>query len=103
MRTENLLPILSLHAFYDFAKLDINDKVTLLKKEGVFLDQDSEKGIITCLYFLQGFFVEIIYSQATSGLLHIIPFKQGYKIGMLMNATKKHASTHKTVFECCAN
>src|SRR4051812_48337619 len=80
MRTENLLPILNIKSFYDFVKSNINEQVKLLKKEGVFLDHDSEQETITCLYFLQGFFAEVIFSKTTKDLIEIVPFKQGYKI-----------------------
>jgi hypothetical protein len=103
MRTENLLPILNIKSFYDFVKLDTNEQIKLLKKEGVFIDQDLEKETITCLYFLQGFFVEVTFGKDTKDLIDIIPYKQGYKISMLMNASKQHAVTHKTAFEICAN
>lgn len=103
MRTDNLLPILNIQCFYDFVKLNIADQVKLIKKDGIFLDQDSDKAEITCLYFVQGFFVEVIFGKDEEELRGIIPFKQGYKISMLLKANKSHSAKHKTVFECCAN
>ncbi|PBQ31202.1 hypothetical protein CNR22_05290 [Sphingobacteriaceae bacterium] len=103
MRTENLLPLLNIQSFYDFVKLSISEQVNLLRKDGVFLDQDSEKEGITCLYFLQGFFVEVVFGGEASEIQDIIPYKQGYRISMLINASRKHSATHKTTIECCAN
>lgn len=103
MRTENLLPILNTQSFYDFVKLSKIEQVNLLRKDGIFLDQDSEKEEITCLYFLKGFFVEVAFGGTASELLDIIPYKQGYRLSMLLRAKKSHTTKHKTTFECCAN
>ena len=103
MRIENLLPILNIQSFCDFVKLNTLDQVKLIKKEGVFLDQDSDKNEITCLYFVQGFFVEVVFGKNEEDLRDIIPFKQGYKISMLLNANRSQSAKHKTAFECCAN
>jgi hypothetical protein len=80
MKINTIQPVLNLQSFYDFVKLSKADQQSVLLQEGVFLDLDSEKDVLTRLYFLKGFFVELIFNKKLNTVVEMIPYKQGYKI-----------------------
>lgn len=66
-------------AFYEFARMNSSEKALVLKKSGLLLDKDQEKGQSVNLYFLNGFFVEETISRKENKV-DIIPYKHGYRL-----------------------
>lgn len=67
-------------SFYEFAKLNDEDKATELMNNGVLLDKDLEKEQAVNLYYLNGFFVEETISKKQNRVVDIIPYKHGYRL-----------------------
>lgn len=80
MRTNIYQSIENLKSFHDFNKLSITEKKELLSAEGIFLDLESEDDLVTRLYFLNGFFVEEVFSRSKNEIVELIPYKKGFKI-----------------------
>jgi hypothetical protein len=80
MKTEILQPNLNLQSIVDFVRLNKTQQITMLAEEAVLLDLDTEKKTITRLYFIDGFFVEEIFSRALNKVIDIIPYRKGFRI-----------------------
>ena len=46
----------NLKSFYEFAKMNTNEKVAELMNNGVLIDNDNEKDEAINLYYINGFF-----------------------------------------------
>lgn len=66
------------HAFNEFIKLNTIEKYNLLFKSGLLVDNYIEKDFLLNLYFINGFFVEVLLSKEENTIMDIVPFKQGY-------------------------
>jgi len=99
----NLHSILNLQSFYDFVKLSKTQKEELLITEGVFLDLDNEKDLVTRLFFLKGFFVEEIFCRSLNEVMDIIPYKQGYRIESYLKTETCSLSDRPYYFQYCTN
>src|SRR5688572_8374145 len=62
---------------YDYIKLDLNDRANLLWDEGVFIEKYIDLQIITNLYYLDRFYVEVVLSNKDGRISEITPFKSG--------------------------
>lgn len=80
MKIDSIQPTLNLQAFFEFAKLGLAKQSQLLEEKGLFLDLDSDKLTLTRLYFISGFFVEVVSCRRKHSVTEIIPYKQGYRI-----------------------
>jgi hypothetical protein len=67
-------------SIYDFAKLDLSSQCKTIKQMGIFLESYTETERLVKLYYVCGFFVEVLVSQPQLQNVEIIPFKNGYKI-----------------------
>lgn len=76
--TLNQQPIIK--SFYEFARLDNNEKSMELMSHGLLLDKDQEKERSVNLYYLNGFFVEETISKALNRVVDIIPYKHGFRL-----------------------
>jgi hypothetical protein len=65
---------------YDYIKLNLNDKANLLWDEGVFIDKYIDLDMITNLYYLHNFYVEVILSNSNGRITEITPFKKGERL-----------------------
>lgn len=66
---------------HSFARLPLDEKAALLKKEGVFLENLGDAGNEINLYFLNGFFAEMEVNMLQNTVVDITPYKPGgYKI-----------------------
>ena len=65
---------------YDYIKLGLNDKANLLWDEGVFIDKYIDLDMITNLYFLSNFYVEVVLSNSNGRITEITPFKKGDRL-----------------------
>lgn len=79
MKAKSNLLQLNLAAFNNFVKLNAIEKVIELKTKGVLVDVDLEKETAINLYFINGFFVEEIFSTEENKTLDVIPYPHGYK------------------------
>jgi hypothetical protein len=73
---------------YDFAKLNINEKLVTLKNNGLLFDYYIEKDILVNLYFMHNFFIEERVLKGNHQLLDIIPFKRGFQLNTEFQITK---------------
>jgi|GEM_PF-1920027 len=103
MQTNSLYPTLNLKSFFDFAKMNKDQQKQLLDEKGVLLDCESEKEITTSIYFLQGFFVEQIYSKSQKEITDMIPFKQGYRIESFIKSDSCSINERPMHFQYCIN
>lgn len=98
MKTNTIHSVLNLKSFYDFARLNKSQQTVILNQHGLFLDADLENDTLTRLYFLKGFFVEVIFSKKLNTVVDMIPYKQGYKLERFINVkTKPFTPTYKSV------
>jgi hypothetical protein len=65
---------------YDYIKLDLNDRANLLWDEGVFIEKYIDLHIITNLYYLDKFYVEVVLSNKDGRISEITPFKSGDRL-----------------------
>jgi hypothetical protein len=65
---------------YDYIKLNLNDKANLLWDEGVFIDKYIDLDMITNLYYLPNFYVEVVLSNSNGRITEITPFKKGDRL-----------------------
>ena len=70
----------NLKSFYEFARMNNNEKTNMLVNKGVLIDKDNEKEESVNLYYLNGFFVEETISKKYGIVTDIIPFKHGYRV-----------------------
>ena len=66
-------------SIYEFARLSFEQKVDLIKRNGVFLENLGDAGNEINLYYLQGLFVEVEVNKLQNFIVDITPFRQGYK------------------------
>ncbi|MCE3260784.1 MAG: hypothetical protein K0S12_2425 [Bacteroidetes bacterium] len=64
----------------EFAKLDIPAQCAILKQLGIFLESYTDKISLVKVYYVCGFFVEVIVSQPELEQIEIIPYRNGYKV-----------------------
>ena len=64
----------------DYIKLNLNDKANLLWDEGLFIDKYIDLSIITNLYYLHNFYVEVVLSNVNGRITEITPFKKGNRL-----------------------
>ena len=76
--SDKVQPSINLQSFYDFAKLNKEQQIILLTKEGTLLDLDKEANSSIRLYLLKGFFVE--ETTCSNVITDIVPFKSGYRV-----------------------
>ena len=67
-------------SFFRFNRLSQTEKVELLKKTGILMDTDEDGDNTVKLYFLYGFFVEMILCRHSKALIELIPYKNGYRV-----------------------
>ena len=65
---------------YDYIKLDLNDRANLLWDEGVFIEKYIDLHIITNLYYLNKFYVEVVLSNKDGRISEITPFRSGERL-----------------------
>lgn len=65
---------------YDYIKLDLNGRANLLWDEGIFIDKYIDLQIITNLYYLDNFYVEVVLSNKDGRITEITPFKSGDRL-----------------------
>lgn len=70
----------NLKSFYEFAKMNNNEKSNLLLNKGLLLDEDCSKDEAINLYYLNGFFVEETILRKQGKVKDIIPYKHGYRL-----------------------
>ena len=80
-------------SFYEFARLNDQDKATELMNNGLLLDKDLEKEHDVNLYYLNGFFVEETISKKQNRVVDIIPYKHGYRLETYSNNNLTNNST----------
>ncbi len=62
---------------YDFNKLELNEQLTIVWNEGVFIDNYIDK-IETCnCYAIDKFFVEVVYDAEQNTITEVRSFKTG--------------------------
>ncbi len=71
---------------HDYIKLNMNDKANLLWDEGLFLDKYIDLDIITNLYYLNNFYVEVVLSNTNGRISEITPFKKGNRLEKYLKA-----------------
>lgn len=103
MRIEILQLTLNLQSFYDFAKLNREQKEMLLKEEGILLDLESDTKTFTRLYYLDSFFVEEVVNRNSNEIIDIIPYKQGYKLSSFIGSTSLKLKKKSINFNPCLN
>lgn len=69
--TTGLIPIMTL---LQFAGLNIDRQVDVIKQEGAFLSVRNETGIDVILYQIGGFYAEVFFEAANGDKLHIKSF-----------------------------
>ena len=65
---------------YNFAKLSINEKISLIENEAIFLDNYIDGKNLINTYFFKGFFVESIVNLDAGKIEDVLPFINGYKL-----------------------
>lgn len=65
---------------FDYMKLDMNGRANLLWDEGIFIDKYIDLQIITNLYYLESFYVEVVLSNKDGRITEITPFKHGERL-----------------------
>jgi hypothetical protein len=80
MKTNYIIPEVDTAELHSFIKQDVNSQLRTLKEKAIMLDQDSENGQSTILYFLKGFYVEETFSILDNKVIDIVPFKRGFKV-----------------------
>jgi hypothetical protein len=65
---------------YDYIKLNMNEKANMLWDEGIFIDKYIDLSIITNLYYLHNFYVEVVLSNSNGRITEITPFKKGERL-----------------------
>jgi hypothetical protein len=70
---------------YDYIKLDMNERANILWDEGVFIDKYIDLRIITNLYYLDKFYVEVVLSNKDGRITEITPFKNGDRLEKYIN------------------
>lgn len=103
MKTETLKPNLNLHSIVDFARLSKTQQITMLAQEAVLLDLDSEKAIITRLYFIDGFFVEEVFNRDLNEIVDIIPYRKGFRIKSFLKSESCLVTERPYYFQFCIN
>lgn len=73
----------------EFIRLSVNERSEILHKKGILLDSDTEKGDAVELYFFGGFFAEEVLNAVTREIKEVIPFRSGYRIGLLRELNRK--------------
>ncbi len=64
---------------YNFAKLDMKEKISLIENQAIFLDNYMDGRNLINTYFYEGFFVESIVNLDAGKIEDILPFINGYK------------------------
>jgi hypothetical protein len=65
---------------YDYIKLSLADKATVLWEEGIFVDKYIDVKIITNLYHLKNFYVEVVLCNQEGRIKEITPFRSGKRL-----------------------
>lgn len=94
---DKVQPSINLQSFYDFAKLNKEQQVTLLTKEGTLLDLDKGANCTTRLYLLKGFFVEETTCSQHNVITDIVPFKSGYRVITYLEVKEKPAADNSGI------
>jgi hypothetical protein len=71
-----------------FSKLDLQQKVLMLISNGRFLTSTQSKNKAFTLYFLNGYFVEVILNLTKKELKEITPFKKGSRFEKYLSDIK---------------
>jgi hypothetical protein len=71
-----------------FSKLDLQQKVLMLISNGRFLSSTQTRNRAFTLYFLNGFFVEVILNLTKRELKEITPFKKGNRFEKYLSNIK---------------
>lgn len=72
----------------EFSRLDLQQKVLMLISQGRFLISTQTKRKAFTLYFLNGFFVEVILNLSKKELKEITPFKKGARFEKYLSNIK---------------
>lgn len=75
-------------AFNEFVKLNTPEKHNLLFNNGLLVDNDNEKDYVLNLYFINGFFVEVLISKTENKVTDIVPYKHGYSVKRYLEVKK---------------
>ena len=70
---------------FDYMKLDLNGRANLLWDEGIFIDKYIDLQIITNLYYLDNFYVEVVLSNKDGRITEITPFTAGERLEKYIN------------------
>ena len=65
---------------YEYMKMSLADRATVLWEEGIFVDKYIDVNIITNLYHLKNFFVEVVLSNHEGRIKEITPFRSGRRL-----------------------
>ncbi|HWY11446.1 MAG TPA: hypothetical protein VN026_08980 [Bacteroidia bacterium] len=63
---------------YNYAKLRIEEKESLINNEALYLENYSDNGNIINVYYLNTFFIEVVLCKGM--VKDILPYKRGYKM-----------------------
>ena len=63
---------------YNFNKLDLNEQLTVVWNEGVFLDNYITKTERCNCYAIDKFFVEVVYDPQVNTITELRSFKTGH-------------------------
>lgn len=72
---------------YEYHRLSDVAKEMLLRNEAIMIESYYEKGCLVLVYFLNGFFVEIISFKGE--IVSHLPFERGYKVSKSLELKKK--------------
>jgi hypothetical protein len=61
---------------HEYARLNPKEKEEMIKNYALFLENYRDKESIVCVYYLNGFFVEVV--TINNRIIDILPYKRGY-------------------------
>ena len=75
MITINTIKLITI---FDYARLIETEKMMLIKKSALFLENYYDSGVTVYVYFLNDFFIEI--TEKNGKIVDNIPYKRGYRV-----------------------
>jgi len=74
---------------YEFIRLNLSKRADVIGTTGIFLETHLDKGNSINLYYLNGFFVEVLKSS-TDKVIEITPFTKGYRVEQYSDKINPH-------------
>jgi hypothetical protein len=65
---------------YDYNRLTIGEKASLLWQQATFLERHSDATSTSNLYHLKNFYIEAIVSHRENRIVEVTPFKLGERL-----------------------